>query len=203
MWTYSKLNYSQNPSNDIYTLVLRFGANCKIFPQLEYSASLMNNAGVLANFTSHQLKEEFARLGATCSIDTDDDYLYVTLRGYDATLKDACLLVTKLILLPSLDEKQLGNLKGSIASSRFNRKNNVNVIADALEEYVKYGDESPYRLEITDSDVINMDISKLTATIAEAKNYAAQIHYSGNMPFEQVASILSSNLPLVENEKPT
>ena len=201
--SYSKLYYSQNPSNDIYTLVLRFGANCKIFPQLEYSASLMNNAGVLANFTSHQLKEEFARLGATCSIDTDDDYLYVTLRGYDATLKDACLLVTKLILLPSLDEKQLGNLKGSIASSRFNRKNNVNVIADALEEYVKYGDESPYRLEITDSDVINMDISKLTATIAEAKNYAAQIHYSGNMPFEQVASILSSNLPLVENEKPS
>lgn len=201
--SYSKLYYSQNPANDIYTLQLKYGANSKLFPQLSVAAQLMNSAGVMSQYSFQQLKELFGQLGATFSISANDEYLTITLRGYESTLKDACLLITKLILMPSLDDRQLDNLKGSLISSRMRRKKNVNVLASALNEYILYGDESIYRTELTDQQIVDLDISKLTGDITKASNYAAEIHYSGNMPFNEVYSILSTSLPLVEGENPS
>lgn len=201
--SYSKLYYSHNQENDIYTLELKYGANSKIFPKLEVAADLMNSAGVMAQYSFDSLKQAFGNIGATYSIYADDEYLNITLRGYERNLTDACVLLTKLLLMPSLDEKQLNNLKGSIASSRMRRTMDVNVLGDALNEYVAYGDESQYRREISDQDVIDLDISSLTGDIANAGKYAAQIHYSGSLPFDVVSDILSKNLPLVSGELPS
>jgi len=201
--SFSKLYYSSNPGNDIYTLTLKYGANSKLFPELEQAAALMNNSGVMAQFTSDKLKQAFGKLGATYSISADSEYLYVTLRGYESTLKDACLLLTRLILMPSLDNKQLNNLKGSLLTERMIRKKEVDVLGDALEEYMTYGDESEYRTELTDLKIINLDIATLTGSITKATKYAAEIYYSGSMPFDQAYSVLSSNLPLIEGENPS
>ena len=201
--SYSRLYYSQTSLNDVYTLVLKYGANSKLFPKLSEAAALMNSAGVMGQFKSEKLKEAFAQLGATYQIGSNDEYLYVTLRGYESTLQQACILLTRLILMPSLDDKQLDNLIGSLVSDRITRKKDVNTIADALSEYVIYGDESEYITELTDSQIINLDIAGLTGDIVKATKYAAEIHYSGRMPFDQVYSILSTSLPLVQGESPS
>jgi len=201
--SYSKLYYTPCNLNDVFTLVLKYGANSKVFPELEEAASLMNSAGIMSQYKSDELKREFARIGATIAIGSDDEYLYVTLRGYDSVLKDACLLLTKLLLMPSLDEKQLNNMIGSLATTRATRLKNVDAVSDALKEYLLYGDESPYRKEITDSKIINLDISSLTGDIVKATRYAAEIHYSGRLSFSQVSDILCNNLPLVEGENPS
>lgn len=201
--SYSKFYYSKNEANDIYTLELKYGANSELFPKLSVAAQLMNSAGVMATFSYNQVKEMFGQLGATYSIAADDEYLYLTVRGYENTLKECCLLLTKLILMPSLDEKQLNSLKGAMASGRMRRKQNVNSLASALSAYVQYGDESPYRKEITDQDIVDLNIASLTGDIAKASGYAAEIHYSGSMHGDVVYDILKSNLPLVQGEKPS
>lgn len=201
--SYSTMYYAENEKNDVFTLILKYGANKNDLPYLKYGASLMNNAGIMAQSKADALKEDFARLGATCNIGSDDDYLYVTLRGYEQNLQPACLLLTRLLLMPDLDSKQLGNVIGSAASSRIVRKKNVNSLGNALQEYMIYGDKSDYLTEITDEDLIGMDISKLTGSVIDATHFAAQIHYSGQLPFDDVYSILSTSLPLVEGEKPS
>ena len=201
--SYSKLYYTENTKNDVFTLVLKYGANAVDFPKLEYAADLMDNAGIMAAFKPSALKEEFARLGATYSISADRNYLYVTLRGYEVYLREACQLLTRMLLLPDLDSKQLDNLRGGAISSRFVRKKNVNTLATALREYIIYGDESTYRKELSDKELLELNISKLTGNVIDATKYAAEIHYSGRMPFEDVYGILSTSLPLVEGEKPT
>lgn len=201
--SYSKIYYSRNEANDIYTLELRYGANSNLFPKLSLAAQLMNSSGVMAQYTFNELKELFGQLGATYSIRADSEYLYLTLRGYESTLQESCLLLTKLLLMPSLDEKQLNNLKGSMISSRMRRKKNVNTIGSALNEFIMYGDESRYRKEITDQELMDLNISSLTGDITNASHYAAEIHYSGSMPFEDVCNILTTNLPLFEGEKPS
>ena len=199
--TYSRLYYTQNTRNDVFTLILKYGANSSLLPKLKYGASLMNSAGIMASFDSKEIKEEFARLGATYSVRTDEDYLYVILRGYEDNLKEDCLLLTRLLLMPKLDKKQLGNVIGGAATERFIRKDDLDYLSEALRDYIEYGDESKYKKELTDNELINMDIASLTGSVLEATNYAAEIHYSGMMPFEQVSGILSSCLPLKENEK--
>lgn len=200
---YSRVYYTQNVENDVFTLVLKYGAGTEVFPTLGYAAGLMENAGILGNQTPQELKEALSRLHATCSVQADGDYLYVTLRGYEDTLQDACLLLTRQLLMPGLDEKQLNSLIGNAASSRITRKEDVNSLAGALNQYIMYGDESPYRKELTDRQLVGLTISELTGNINEAIKYAAEIHYSGTLPFETVYQVLSTSLPLVAGEKKT
>lgn len=200
---YSRVYYTQNKENDVFTLVLKYGAGTEVFPKLGYAASLMDNAGILGNQTPQELKEELSKLHATCTVSADKDYLYVTLRGYEHTLQDACLLLTRQLLMPGLDEKQMNSLIGMAASSRIIRKENVNQLASALNQYMLYGDNSSYKKELTDKELIYMTISGLTGNINEAIKYAAEIHYSGTLPFETVYQILSNSLPLVAGERPT
>lgn len=200
---YSRVYYTQNVENDVFTLILKYGAGTDVFPKLGYAANLMGNAGILGNQTPQQLKEELSKLHATCNVQADENYLYVTLRGYENTLQDACLLLTRQLLMPGLDEKQMNSLIGSAAGTRLVRKENVNQLATALNQYILYGDNSSYRKELTDKELVYMNISELTGNINEAIKYAAEIHYSGTLPFETVYQILSNSLPLVAGEKPS
>lgn len=201
--SYSRFYYTKNEVNDIFTLTLKYGANSKLFPKLEAAATLMETAGIMAQYSSQQLREEFNRLGATFSIGSNSEYLTITLRGYEDKLKDACMLLSRLVLMPALDSKQLGNVIGGYAAQRLSRKKNTENLGDALNEYLVYGDESSYKKELTDRQIVDLDISSLTGEFIKATHYAAEIHYSGVMSCDEAYEILSTSLPLVADELPS
>ena len=199
----SKVFYTQNTENDIFTLTLKYGVGTKEFPKLGIAASLMNNAGIMGAFEPQELKKEFSRLNVTCQVSATKDYLYVTMEGYEGSLQEACLLLSRQVLMPKLDDKQLNNSRGGILGNRQQRKDNVQVLGDALAQYIRYQDNSRYIDELTDKEVLNLQISELTGDVNRASNYEAEIYYTGSAPFEQVYEILSNNLPLVANERPS
>ena len=199
----SKLYYTPNTENNVFSLTLRYGAGEREFPKLGIAAELMNNAGVMGAYEPQQLKEELSKLNATCQVWASDDYLYIMMRGYEPTLAQACQLLSRQILMPQLDDKQLSRIKGSVLGSRQQRKDNVSTLADALSQYVRYGEKSAYIDELTDMEMLELQISELTGDINRAANYEAEIFYCGTLPFEQVTQVLSTNLPLVANERPS
>ncbi len=199
----SKMYYTPNTENNVFSLTLRYGAGEREFPKLGIAAQLMNSAGVMGTYEPQQLKEELSKLNASCQVWSTDDYLYITMRGYEQTLAQACQLLSRQILMPALDEKQLSRIKGSELGARQQRRNNVNMLADALSQYVRYGDRSAYLTELTDKELYELQISELTGDINRASNYEAEIFYCGTLPFESAYDILSKNLPLVANERPT
>ena len=199
----SKLYYTPNTENNVFSLTLRYGAGEREFPKLGIAAELMNNAGVMGAYEPQQLKEELSKLNATCQVWANDDYLYIMMRGYEETLPQACQLLSRQILMPQLDDKQLSRIKGSVLGSRQQRKDNVSTLADALSQYMRYGEKSAYIDELTDKQMLELQISELTGDINRAANYEAEIFYCGTMPFETAYEVLSKNLPLVANERPT
>ncbi|MDE6215705.1 M16 family metallopeptidase [Bacteroides sp.] len=199
----SKMHYTLNPENNIFSLTLRYGVGEREFPKLGIAADLMNNAGIMGTYEPQQLKEELSKLNATCSVNADEDYLYITMRGYEETLPQACQLLARQILMPKLDDKQLSRIKGSILGSRQQRKENVSLLANALTQYIRYGEKSSYIDELTDKEVYELQISELTGDINRAANYEAEIFYCGTLPFDNAYDILSKNLPLVANERPS
>ena len=199
----SKLYYTPNTENNVFSLTLRYGAGEREFPKLGIAADLMNNAGIMGAYEPQQLKEELSRLNATCHVWADDDYLYIMMRGYEQTLPQACQLLSRQILMPQLDDKQLSRIKGSVLGTRQQRKDNVSTLASALSQYVCYGDRSSYIDELTDQQMLELQISELTGDINRAANYEAEIFYCGNLPFNDAYAILSQSLPLVANERPS
>ena len=199
----SKMYYSTNPENNVFSLTLRYGVGEREFPKLGIAAQLMNDAGVMGAYEPQQLKEELSKLNATCSVSASDNYLYITMEGYEETLPQACQLLSRQILMPQLDEKQLARIKGSLLGARQQRKDNVNTLSNALMQYMVYQDKSSYIDELTDKEIYELSISELTGDINRAANYEAEIFYCGTMPFDNAYTILSQNLPLVANEKPS
>lgn len=199
----SKMYYTQNPENNVFSLTLRYGVGEREFPKLGIAADLMNSAGIMGTYEPQQLKEELSKLNAACQVWASDDYLYIIMRGYEETLPQACQLLSRQILMPKLDEKQLSRIKGSLMGTRQQRKDNVNTLANALSQYIRYQDKSSYIDELTDKQLYELQISELTGDINRASNYEAEIFYCGTMPFDNAYDILSKNLPLVANERPS
>ncbi|MEG0038372.1 MAG: insulinase family protein [Bacteroides sp.] len=197
----SQFFYTPNSENNVFNLTLKYGVGQREFPQLNIAANLMNNAGVMGSYEPQDLKKELSKLNATCEVFATDDYLYITMRGYEENLQAACQLLSRQILMPKLDDKQLARIKGSLLGERQQRKENVQILADALNQYLFYQDKSNYIDELTDKQIIELKISELTGDINRASNYEAQIYYTGTLPMENVFEVLSKNLPLVANEK--
>lgn len=76
-------------------------------------------------------------------------------------------------------------------------------MANALTQYTRYQNKSSYIDELTDKEIYELQISELTGDINRASNYEAEIFYCGTLPFDNAYDILSKNLPLVANERPS
>lgn len=199
----SELNYTNNPNSNIFNLTIRYGAGTNVYPKLAYAATLMNDAGIMGNYKSQELKKQFAKLNVDYGVVADEDYLTIVVQGEESSLTASCDLLSKLILMPELDEKQLNRLKNNILGTRYVRRWDPSSGNSPLLNYVIYRENSPYIKEPTDYVVNDMNIADLTGDITRAANYAAKIYYTGSMPFDDVHKILSEHLPLVAHEKPS
>jgi len=198
---HSKLFYTQNTENEIFTLTLKFGVGTEKMPKLELAAGLMANAGIMGQMSAQEVKQEFSNLGASCNYSVNGSYLYVTLKGSESNLEASCNLLTRQILMPQLDDKQLNSMKGAYFQQRKIEKTANETLGDAMREYMFYKDKSSYINRLSLDEINNLTVSNLTGEFQRATNYEADIHYVGSLPLEQVYGILSKNLPLKQGEQ--
>lgn len=199
----SKLCYTVNPVNDVYSLELRYGVGTRRMPILEYAVPLMNNAGVMAMYTPNEFKQVMAQLNTTLYYSVSEDYMTVTMYGSESSLTAACQMLQRQVFMPQLDEKQLQSIIGQEYSARMSEKESVETQQQALMQYLLYGENSDYLTRMPLQKVVELTLGELSAAFREATNYEFTAHYVGTMPFEQVQQILSTNLPLIESETPS
>ncbi len=197
----SKLFYVKNPENNVFSIIMRYGVGKAKMPKLGLAAPLMNNAGIMGQMEAQEVKKGFSELGATCRYNVSDDYLYVIMEGFEDNLEESCNLMTRQVLLPKLDEKQWDNIKGQVYYGRTIEKDQIDDINEAMSEYLLYGEKSDLIDRLPISDIIDLTIGNLTGEFQRATDYEAEIHYVGNLPFDEVYDILSKNLPLKQGEK--
>ncbi|MDD3080528.1 MAG: insulinase family protein [Paludibacter sp.] len=194
-----KLHYTKNPLNDIFTLTLKYGVGTKKMPKLEYAVPLMNYAGIMPMDKASEVRKQYSEFGARCSYQVDDSYFYISLLGKEDKVAETCRLMTKQILLPKLDDKQLDQVKGSEISQRLSiEPEDIGVQSKALLDYALYKDSSEYIDRMSLTDIYNLKISELTGEIIRATNYELNIYYVGQKDLNDVEQILKENLPLKE-----
>ena len=198
-----KLHYATNPQNNIFSLVLEFGIGTEKKPMLEYVTSLMNRGGIMPNIEPQDFRRQLSELGGRCSYRVVDSYFYVSIIGNEENLAEICQLVQRQMLMPKFDTKQFDAVKGSELSSRFMMSKVDGVQADALRQYILYGDKSDYIDVVPFMEVYYMDELKLKVEFLDAIKYALNIHYCGQKPVEEVKDILIKNLPLQEGVMPS
>ena len=193
------LRYTPNDKNDIFSLTLRYGVGEHKMPMLPYVTELMNTAGVMPNTEAQEFNRQMAEFGATVNYDCDDSYFYISISGVDANLEKIMAQVTRQLIMPKLEQKQLDNIIGSVFFSRWNRQKRNGMQRSALMQYALYGDKSDYIDEVKFGDIYALSLPKIQTLVAQAREYALTASYCGTRSIEDVAAAL----PLTEGMKPS
>ena len=196
-----KLHYLKNDKNNIFKLVVKFHAGEVKFPELEYSTTLLNNAGVLGQYSSTELRKEFGKLNVNYSFSSDKYATYVVLSGYDDNLGAACQLISRLVLMPSIKDESLNGIIGRIINQRNIETKSIAIEKDALKKYLIQGDESSYIKRKTADEIISLTPTKLASDFHAVSEYQADIHYYGKIPHDKLESVLKNNLAFSSRRK--
>ncbi|MBR6017247.1 MAG: insulinase family protein [Paludibacteraceae bacterium] len=193
------LHYTPNTKNDIFTLSLRYGVGEHEMPLLPYVTALMNDAGVMPKMEGKDFKFRLADLGASLSYSCSDSYFTINVSGEDKNLNDIMQLVTRQLLMPYLEQKQLDNIKGSEFYSRLSRQKRTGTQKSALMQYALYGKKSAFLDEVPFADIWGLGQPQVQTLIADARTFALDVFYCGTLPQDELVAAL----PLTEGMKPS
>lgn len=195
------LHYTPNTKNDIFSLSLRYGVGAHEMPLLPYATQLMENAGIMGSPATEgkDFDQQIAELGGSVSYGCNDSYFTISISGEDENFTKIMNLVSRQLLMPYLEQKQLDAVKGSEFFSRYSRQKRTAVQKSALLQYALYGKKSAYLDEVPFIDIWNMDGVKVQQLVASARTYALDIFYCGTLPEEKMVA----DLPLTEGMRPS
>ncbi|MBR0065699.1 MAG: insulinase family protein [Paludibacteraceae bacterium] len=196
-----KLHYTPNTKNNYFTIMLRYGVGEHEMPLLPYVAALMNRAGIMGDpaLKGKDFVQQMADLRAFLSYNCDDSYFIINIGGEEENLEKIMNLVSRQLLMPYLEQKQLDAVKGSEFFERLSRQKRTAVQKSALMQYAMYGKKSAYLDEVPFADIWGLGLPKVQSLVAEARTYALDIYYCGKAPQEKVIA----TLPLTEGMKPS
>ena len=195
------LHYTPNTKNDVFSLTLRYGVGEHEMPLLPYAAALMNNAGIMGNPATEgkDFAQQMAELGGDVSYGCNDSYFYISISGEDGNMNKIMNLVSRQLLMPYLETKQLDAIKGSEFFTRLSRQKRTAVQKSALMQYALYGDKSAYLDEVPFADIWGMGLPQVQSLLSSARTYALNVFYCGTLTPEQ----LVAELPLTEGMRPS
>ena len=195
------LHYTPNTKNDIFSLTLRYGAGEHELPLLPYATQLMENAGIMGNpnVEGKDFDQQVAELGGSVSYGCSDSYFSIVISGEDANLPKIMNLVSRQLLMPYLEQKQLDAIKGSVFYDRYSRQKRTTVQKSALMQYALYGKKSSYLDEVPFIDIWQLGVPQIHSIVTQAREYALDVFYCGTLSQEQ----LLPYLPLTEGMKPS
>ncbi len=195
------LHYTPNDKNDIFSLTLRYGIGEHEMPLLPYATTLMNVAGIMGmpNLEGKDFDQQLGELGASVSYGCNDSYFYISISGEDGNMEKIMNMVTRQLLMPYLEQKQLDVVRGSEFFSRLTRQKRTEVQKSALLQYALYGKKSDYLDEVPFGDIWKLELPKVQQLVAQARTYALDVFYCGTLDKEK----LVASLPLTEGMQPS
>ncbi|MCQ2296001.1 MAG: insulinase family protein [Bacteroidales bacterium] len=140
-----KLYSARNPKNNLFELSITYRYGLMDDPDLDRAVQYLNALGT-GDMTADQLKVRLSRLGATiglgCSTNNQTSTLYIT--GLEENLDTILSLTSQWLRHPAHDAKQIAIIADAIQGEEKAAKNSSDTWFDALDQYVRYGKNSPY-----------------------------------------------------------
>ncbi len=187
------LYWVKNPSNDIFSLKLKFKAGSKAIPELKYAADAMNYA-YPESYTLDSFKAKLASLGCTFSVSGDDSYTVLEINGFDDQFKNAVVLTASLIAKPVLEQKRMGIIYEGEKTNRKMERSEPDNVAEALFARVRYGKNSDFINRLSLKEIKALKAEDMVSAFKKVQTYGLEIHYAGGLPVENVEAVCKEYL---------
>ena len=198
---HTKLYRVGNPVNDIFSVSLNWQKGKRGEPRLALAEPYLTELGT-DSLTKHQLGEAWQRLGTTMETTLSDNYLMLTITGFERNLEPSLRLLHHFLTSLKPDEKATEEL---IDEYRMEHKQldrtNSSVHQMVLEKLLK-GDRSTYLQQPTVAEAKKVTCEELLRLFDDVRQYDCSVLYSGTRSSKEVANLCRTNLNLNANLTP-
>ncbi len=188
---------TRNPVNDIFTLTVLYGVGEHAMPMLEYATQIMNYSGA-GEQDVVVFKNEFSKIGCDYEISSSLSYTYLEVDGLEENFDKAMQLIRRLLDAPRVDPEKLDIIVQEEEAGRQIGRSEPDTVADALFEYVRYKQKSPYLDRLTLKEIKALNTDSLIKDFKKAMTFETEIHYVGTMQRDKVQAILKETLKFPE-----
>lgn len=188
----------ENHLNDIFSLTLQYQVGNHHLRLLEKATELMSLSGT-SNRKVDELKAEFAKIGCTYRVWSDNSFTYVKVEGFEKNFEQSLVLLNELLTSLVLDQSKLKIMVDGEKTNRKLERTEPDQVASALFEYMRFGKESANINRPTMSEIKKMKATQLTDVFLKATGYNVKLHYSGKTSADQVQSAIKSGLSFTSN----
>jgi zinc protease len=186
------LAYVANPSNDLFTLmyVLDMGTNND--RTLDLAVRYLPYLGT-SRYSPAELKKELFKHGLSFSVYAGEDRVTVSLTGLEKNLARGVELLEHLLAEAKPNEEALRELISDIEKERQDQlKDKRTILFTALFNQARYGDNSPFKDQLTVEEMRATPSAALIARIKELTSYEHRIFYYGRKKADDVVTLLNT-----------
>ena len=190
-----------NPVNDLFSLSLKWHKGKRDEPRLALVEPYLTELGT-DSLTKHQLGEAWQRLGTTIETTLSDNYMMLTITGFERNLDPSLRLLRHFLTRLKPDEKATKELVDEYKMDyKQLGRTNTSVHQMVLQKLLK-GNRSPYLQQPTVAEAKKMTGEELLRLFDDVRQYDCSVLYSGTRSSKEVAALCQSRLsPIIISTK--
>lgn len=195
------LAVNDDPYGDRFRLELRYGVGTDAVPALAIVAELLATGGTTEH-APDAWAHELTVAGLQLDVRAGLDRFVVRVEGPQSALADGVRVIDALVHAPRLQPARLRRLaRERLATSKVLRRNPAH-LADAVGEYLLYGEQSRFLRELGPRGVRRLRVDDLVAALRRAVDHELEIRYTGPTPDEIVLAEVRAGLRLSPAPRP-
>lgn len=174
----TNISFIKNNTNSISNLYYIFDMGTDHNKVLPLAVGMLDYWGT-DKMSPEEVKMEFYKIGVSYSVNVGNDRTTVSLTGLEENLPKGIALLENLLKNVKPDQAIYDTQVAATLNNRANAKKRKESIMAALTNYAKYGKDSRFRDIISEKDLKEMDIAKLTGMIKELSAFEHQVFFYG------------------------
>jgi len=198
------VSYIQNTENETFNLYYVFDMGSYNDKKLKHAIEYLDFVGT-DKYTPEQIKQEFYKIGCTYGVFSSGDQVYVRLSGLALNMEAGISLLEHLLANAAPNAKAWENYVENTLKKRTDAKKNVQFIFSALVSYGMYGDDNPFKWQLSEKEIKNINPADMTAMINGLSAYKHKILFYGSQDKQELSKLITKyhNVPETFKDYPT
>ncbi len=191
----------RNPNNDLFSLSIQYDFGDKHAPGFSNVMGELNNAGT-GDLSAGEVTQKFFEMGVTAKFAAGKYSFVMSLSGLDSQLEKALVLAEQVLWNATLDEKRFRAKVDNVLASREDQAKNGKTLRQALRNYVRYGEDSPYLDRPAAAFLQSQNVADYPRYRDQLKKQNFKVSYSGQLDAEKVKGLLWKYHPRADTQVP-
>ena len=180
----------KNETNGLFSLYYLFDMGTYNNPKIELAMDYLPFLGT-DKYSPSEIQQEFYKIGCEFQVFTNDERSYVIMSGLDENFDKGIKLFEHLLANAKAEEDALKGMVAKVLKERQDAKlSKRNILFGAMSSYAQFGENSPYKNILTESDLNRLTSSELIDMIHNLTSYEHRVLYFGPKSEEELVAAL-------------